>query len=332
MEEKIDFVITWVDGNDKKWQEEKRQYETQSTEEDKGEKRYRDWENLRYWFRGVEKFAPWVNRIYFVTYGHLPNWLNCNHPKLKVVNHKEFIPKEYLPTFNSNTIDLNLHRIEGLSEKFVYFNDDTFLIDFVKPKDFFYQGKPCDSCILSPIISIDRDGFAKVQQNNMMIINTNFDKKQSIKQNRKKWFCLRYQFSLLRTLCLMPWKHFAGFYETHLPHGYCKKTFQEVWEKEYEIINKTCLDKFRNNNTNVNQWLMRYWRMVKGEFYPRNLKFGTMFLYEDNNEKMYQAIKKQKYKVVCLNETDKKYDFEKEKEKTKIAFETILPQKSSFEK
>lgn len=332
MEDKVDFVITWVDGNDKKWQEEKSKYETQTTQEDKGEKRYRDWNNLKYWFRGVEKFAPWVNHIYFVTYGHLPDWLNTDHPKLKVVKHTEFIPKEYLPTFNSNTIDLNLHRIEGLSEKFVYFNDDIFLIRKVKKEEFFYKGKPCDSCILSPIISVDRNGFAKVIQNNMMIINSYFDKKQCIRQNWKKWFCIRYQAFLLRTLCLMPWKHFPGFYDSHLANAFTKNTYQKVWEKEHEIIHNSCLEKFRNNNTNINQWLMRYWQMAEGEFYPRNMKFGRMFLYEKNNEKMYEAIIKQKYKIVCLNENEKDYDFEEEKQKTIEAFEKILPKKSSFEK
>lgn len=94
---------------------------------------------LQYWFRGVEKFAPWVNRIYFVTWGHIPSWLNLSHPKLKVVRHEEFIPTDYLPTFSSHPIELNLHRIKGLSERFVYFNDDTFLIRPVLQEDFFQK-------------------------------------------------------------------------------------------------------------------------------------------------------------------------------------------------
>ena len=55
--------------------------------------RYRDWDNLQFWFRGVEKFAPWVNKIHFVTYGHLPKWLNVNNKKLNIVNHKDFMPE-----------------------------------------------------------------------------------------------------------------------------------------------------------------------------------------------------------------------------------------------
>ena len=111
--------------------------------------RYRDWDTLKYWFRGVEKYAPWVNKIHFVTYGHLPKFLNTNNPKLNIVNHKDFIPKEYLPTFSANPIELNLHRIKDLSEQFVFFNDDMFVINKVKSTDFFKNGKPRDMASLT---------------------------------------------------------------------------------------------------------------------------------------------------------------------------------------
>ncbi|MBR6159158.1 MAG: Stealth CR1 domain-containing protein, partial [Lachnospiraceae bacterium] len=124
---KIDFVITWVDGNDPEWRKEKEKYSGKTTGDDR-EKRYRDWELLRYWFRGVENCAPWVNKIHFVTCGHLPDWLDTGHPKLNIVNHKDYIPEQYLPTFSCRPIELNLHRIPGLSDDFVYFNDDMFLL------------------------------------------------------------------------------------------------------------------------------------------------------------------------------------------------------------
>ena len=96
MENKIDFVIPWVDGSDEAWLSERRKYspdkETGSTS------RYRDWDNLQYWFRGVEKFAPWVNHVYFVTCGHIPKWLNLSNPKLTVIRHEEFIDPESIPT------------------------------------------------------------------------------------------------------------------------------------------------------------------------------------------------------------------------------------------
>ena len=96
--EKIDFVIPWVDGNDEKWRKDKNFYWNEQlgikSEDANNNARFRDWENLKYWFRGVEKFAPWVNHIYFVTYGHIPEWLNVNHPKLTIVKHEDYIPKQ----------------------------------------------------------------------------------------------------------------------------------------------------------------------------------------------------------------------------------------------
>ena len=151
MNEKIDFVITWVDGSDKKWLEEKRKYDN-SIDVDDSINRYRDWDNLKYWFRGVEKFAPWVNKIYFITYGHLPKFLNTSHEKLVIVNHEDFIDKKNLPLFNSNAIEFNLKNINDLSENFVLFSDDVFILDKVKTTDFFKNDLPCDeygeSCIM----------------------------------------------------------------------------------------------------------------------------------------------------------------------------------------
>ena len=80
--------------------------------------RYRNWENLQYWFRGIEKFAPFVNKIHFITSSRVPEWLNMNNPKLNVVRHSDYIPEEYLPTFSSIPIELNLHRLEDLRRKF----------------------------------------------------------------------------------------------------------------------------------------------------------------------------------------------------------------------
>ena len=137
MNSKIDFVLPWVDGNDKAWQEEKNKYSGKKTDSGNCPERYRDWEQLKYWFRGVEKYANWVNKIFFVTCGQKPEWLNEKNEKLVLIEHSDYIPKEYLPTFSSHTIELNMNRIPGLSEQFVYFNDDVFIINEVKKNDFF---------------------------------------------------------------------------------------------------------------------------------------------------------------------------------------------------
>lgn len=152
MDYPIDFAITWVDGADPEWRSERAKC-SPASDEDGSERRYRDWDLLRYWFRGVEKFAPWVRKIHFITWGHLPEWLNTENPKLHIVKHEDYIPNEFLPTFNSCTIELYLDRIEGLAEHFVYFNDDVFLTAQAKPEMFFSDGKPCDMLALQPIVA-----------------------------------------------------------------------------------------------------------------------------------------------------------------------------------
>lgn len=182
---KIDFVITWVDSNDEKWLEEKRKYKDTNVN-NINNVRYRDWDTLKYWFRAVEQNASWVNHIYFITFGHIPAWLNVQHPKLKVIKHADYIPQEYLPTFNSRVIELHMHKIEGLSENFVYFNDDMFLIDKVKPEDFFKNDMPCDSLVFNAIVG-DYKGISDIVCNDIGVINKYFDKSVFLKQNRKKF-------------------------------------------------------------------------------------------------------------------------------------------------
>ena len=88
----IDFVIPWVDGSDPEWRKSKNKYSGKIDEPvDRTDARYRDWDILKYWFRGVEKYAPWVHKIYFVTCGQKPDWLNENHEKLILVNHEDYI-------------------------------------------------------------------------------------------------------------------------------------------------------------------------------------------------------------------------------------------------
>ena len=114
MEEKIDFVVLWVDGTDPQWQQERILFCPENSDNGSSENRYRDWGLMKYWFRCVEKYAPWVHRIFFVTNGQIPEWLNIEHPKLRLVKHKDYIPQKYLPTFNSNVIELWLHHIPDL--------------------------------------------------------------------------------------------------------------------------------------------------------------------------------------------------------------------------
>ena len=285
--EKIDFVILWVDDTDPDWLSLKSKYDDNKTGYyGSSDIRYRDWNNLKYLFRGIEKNAPWVNKIYFITWGHLPKWLNTNHPKLQIVNHKDYIPEKYLPTFNSNTIELNLHRIPDLSEHFVLLNDDTFIIKKTEVSDFFRDGKPSDQFVLNAILpSPENPVIPHTNVNNTRIINKYFNKNKVIKENFTKVFTPRYGLKSIRTLLLSPWNKFVGFANPHLLQAHLKSTFELLWEKEYEELDATCLNKFRKYN-DVNHWLMRYWNMCSGNFVPRNNQYGQYFNIPEKKKKL----------------------------------------------
>lgn len=329
--EKIDFVITWVDDNDPIWQKTFHTYLPQSQYmDDIRHIRYRNWDNLRYWFRGVEKFTPWVNKVHLITSGQIPDWLNLNAHKLHFVKHSDYIPAEYLPTFSSRPIMLNLHRIKGLSEYFVCFDDDFFLIDKVEPERFFRNGLPCDMAAFNAL-SPNRI-FTHNIVNDLRIINASFKKHEMLHKHYRKWFSPQAGTKLLRTLFLLPWRYFTGFYDHHLPYVFLKSTFEEVWEKHSEILLRTTATRFRSI-ADVQIWLFRYWQLAKGDFVPLNVqKDGTCFQISDNSlDKIVKTIERQKKKIVCLNDGEVS-SFEAAKERINAAFQKILPEKSSFEK
>ena len=328
--EPIDFVLPWVDGSDPLWRAEKAKYDG-TILGDNAEVRYRDWEILPYLFRGFEQFTPWVRKIHFVTWGHLPSWLNIAHPKLNIVRHVDYIPPQYLPTFNSHTIELNFHRINGLADHFVYFNDDQFIIRPMKPEDFFRNGLPCDVFSLNTIC-FKYATIGHILASNIEIINAHFKKNAQFRQNITKWLNYHYGFRCLaRTMLLMPWSYFSGFYYQHIPCAYLKQTYELLWELEGNRLEETCLCKFRGK-TNVNQWIMEFWQLASGAFFPTTPNRGHCYNIKERNFKAaLRAVRNQKYMLLCLNDTPKTKGFEKKKEKIKSAFERVFPEKSSYE-
>lgn len=332
MSMKIDFVLIWVDGNDPEWKASFQQYISLCNKgDDHSVIRYRDWDNLKYWFRGVEKFAPWVNKIHFVTCSHLPNWLNVNAKKINIVKHSDYIKSEYLPTFSAFPIELNLHRIKDLSEHFVFFNDDFFIIDKVEPERFFKNGLPCDSAALNAISPLLK-GITHNVVNDIMIINSHFKKYDVLKNNITKWFNYKYGIQSLRTLALFPWPYFTGFYDHHFPSTFLKSTFEEVWRLNENKLRETTASRFRSMS-DVNQWLFRYWQLVKGNFYPINVNSDSIFfeIKNENIDMIIKTIERKRKKIIVLNDVTENIDFSVNKELIKQAFETILSEKSSFE-
>lgn len=137
----VDLVYTWVQGQDPVHRE-KRNYWLQRYGLDpvvfNPDVRYVDADELRYSLRTAELFLPWVRRIFLVTDAQVPGWLNVDHPKVKVVDHTEIMPEsDWLPTFNSNAIEAQLHNIPGLAEHFIACNDDHFFGQPCTVDDFF---------------------------------------------------------------------------------------------------------------------------------------------------------------------------------------------------
>ncbi|KJE88467.1 N-acetylglucosamine-1-phosphate transferase [Capsaspora owczarzaki ATCC 30864] len=100
--------------------------------------RFQDNEELRFSLRSLETHAPWVRNVYVVTNGQIPNWLNLDHPRMHLITHEDiFVNKTHLPTFSSPAIESHIHRIPGLSDKFIYLNDDVMFGSDVWPDDFY---------------------------------------------------------------------------------------------------------------------------------------------------------------------------------------------------
>ncbi|MFA7139660.1 MAG: Stealth CR1 domain-containing protein [Proteiniphilum sp.] len=135
----IDLVYLWVDGSDPKWIEKKHRitgnFFDDSEVNNKG--RYVNNDELRYSLRSVEKYVPWVRKIFIVTDDQYPEWLKRDHPKIQVVDHKEILPEEALPCFNSSVIEYFLYRIPDLADRFLFANDDMFFNKPLTPSYFF---------------------------------------------------------------------------------------------------------------------------------------------------------------------------------------------------
>ncbi|MCR5654684.1 MAG: Stealth CR1 domain-containing protein, partial [Lachnospiraceae bacterium] len=351
---KIDFVIAWVDGADPAWQAKKIKYTAAPTQKaaqevaqetaqdatgrsaaEGNEKtsgsdyRYRDWGTLRYLFRSIEKYASWVHRVYLVTDAQKPDWLDEANPKVRIVDHKDFIPKEYLPTFNANTIELNLHRIPGLSEQFVFFNDDFLLTHKTKPEDFFYQGLPADEAALNGINGKDPE-FAGIQFANMNLVNRHYDR-NAILKNLADWMRPSYGKENLRTLLLLPFKRLQGIYNPHGPMPLLKRTCEKVWERDGNVLDQTCLHMIRTAS-DVTSYVFRYEQLLSGDFFAKRARNAYHEVSETARE-LRGALHDERYLSVCLNDVEmSQREYVRKREELKKVLDGKYLAMSTFER
>jgi hypothetical protein len=122
--QKIDIVYTWVNGDDEVYIKKCQKYAEDL--KDVNPERFRDvYDMLKYSIRSIDKFLPWAGDIYILTQKpQVPDWLDLDNPRIKIVHHEDIFDEEYIPTFSSSVIESYLHKIPGLSEYFIYTNDD----------------------------------------------------------------------------------------------------------------------------------------------------------------------------------------------------------------
>lgn len=327
----IDIVVPWVDGSDPAWQAERRTYRPTASS-DNSDARFREWGLFQYWFRSIEKYAPWVRTVHLVTWGHLPPWLDTSHPKLHIVNHKDYIPAEYLPTFSSHVIELNMHRIPGLAEHFVYFNDDVYLSGPTTAEDFFVDGLPVDWAVLGQLTISDDVSFLPYIQLNMLgRINRTFSKHQVMKRDFSKWFSPKYGKLMLYNLYFYPGGNVAGFRNFHTCIPYCRETLEQVWQAFPEVLDQTCRSRFRSRE-DVNQYFFRYWRLMRGEFVPGKPNSRYLTIGENSAEEIAQVLSGGKARVVCVNDDPMDGDVAREQEKLWQIFREKFPEPCGYER
>lgn len=337
---KIDFVVMWVDGNDPSWQKKMRLYK--GTDEQLSGTRYRDWDIFRYWFRSVEKYAPWVHHIYLITDNQKPSWLNPNHPKLSIVDHKDFIPTEFLPTFNSHTIELNIHRIQGLSEYFIAFNDDMFINASIDPEYYFKKGLPCDATLEHIFSGREYSrtnggwGISIVEFCNIQVLNAHFNRYKVVSNNKMRWYGKYLGFKYRLQAYTLKWFHrdeFQHFFTPHNEKSFLKSIFEECWKKETNMLLTSCT-RFREN-VSLNIYFIRLWQLAKNLFFPTEILSKRKVIQINYNTlpQLKELLLDSNIKSLCINDSaDCTYeDYQILKPKIIELFENKLPEKSSFE-
>lgn len=338
--EDIDVVILWVDGEDPEWINIYNKFA--DVKKSKSE-RFRDWDTIRYVFRGIEKFMPWVRNIHFVTCGQKPSWMVDLHPKLKFVSHEDIFPDpSVLPVFNASAIEMNLANVPNIADKFIYFNDDTLVLQDTPVNRFFENSLPVDFLIQS----MPRRGwlYEKLRKPDswpFMIMNSvnvanDICTKEQLLLNKPGAFYSKY-YPLSSRIKNRIYNHifddFRAFEHFHHPQSYLKSTLVKVNEVYGDQVKSTISSRFRHR-TNLSQAVFRYAQLVTGCFIPKYYHDHACINVDSVAKAKLCADAITSYRFVCVN--DKMRDTETEYEYCRTlvidALNKILPEKSSFEK
>ena len=316
----VDLVYLWVDGSDKEWLAKKELYLKNSGKilgnEAVAECRAKDNDELKISLRCVEKYMPWINKIFIVTDNQIPKWLDTTNPKIQVVFHKDFMPEEILPTFNSASIEMYLHKIPNLSEHFIYANDDMFINQKLTP-DFFFTKEGM------PVIRLQKSICKKLAEKSV------------------------YSYTILKMQELIK-QEYGIFYDLEPHHNldtYTKSICSEC-ENKFEYVTN---NKFREKN-DTQRSLISLYALATGQaklkVIPRtdfHLPFGTTLFNKLTGrygvDSKYLGIEKSDLekrfyyvnpKLFCFNDNDRAA--ESDRINAKRFLRKLMPEKSSFEK
>lgn len=246
----IDIVYTWVNGNDLEWQKKKTKalhdYEKEPMKNGISSGRFEDHDELKYSLRSIDMYIPWVNRIYIITDNQIPEWLDTNNPKITIIDHREIFPKDVeMPVYNSALIELFIHNIKGLSNKFIYFNDDILINrplsrdDFFTPdgKPIFYvQKKTIDKHKPAYKINFEKNLNEKIINNIINFFNS---------RDNLNWY------SFENSLEIYYMEHpeiTETFHTKHLPKVFIKKDLINIFEHYVQLFQKMYKSKFRSKS------------------------------------------------------------------------------------
>ncbi|MFD7918215.1 stealth family protein [Streptomyces sp. NPDC059740] len=308
----VDVVYTWVDGSDPQWLRRRAAYSGAGYHEEAANAaRYLSRDELRYSLRSLHLYAPWVRNVYLVTDDQRPSWLDTAHPRIRVVSHKEiFTDPDSLPTYNSHAIESQLHHIPGLSEHFLYFNDDVLLGREVVPGDFFFTNgvsRFFPSPALVPLGEVTQEDppVAAAGKNNRRLVAERFG--AVIVQKMK-----------------------------HMPHALRRSVLSEIEAAYPEQYRATAASRFRStSDLSVASSLHHYYAFHTGRAVPsRELDYTYCDLAQPGAERrLGTLLAKRDRHVFCVNDTTStEADLEAQHTLLATFLEEYYPVPSPFER
>lgn len=309
----IDLVYLWVDGSDLEWLKKKNKFLSQKTGlniEATSKARTSDNEELKFSLRSAEKHAPWIRKIFIVTDGQKPAWLNLENEKIEIVDIREILPAQALPCYNSVVIEYFLYKIPGLSEHFIYANDDMFFQKDVQP-DFFFE-----STNGFPIVRLQRALSNKLLRflSEKLKINNNI-----------------YRITIRNAALLIEKKY--GKYYSATPHhnidAYLRSDYQKLVESIFNREVEAVLTNHFRTADDIQRIIFQYYALAvkRGEIRYVNRSESTRI--RVHKPDFMSFITRYNPYLFCLNDSHRSTD--QDRERIKPFLQQLFPQKSEFE-